>query len=86
MAQKLITKDYIDERFHAFRAEMHEMTNTFTANMEAFYELRTKHHTGGLKEGFKEEMKIAVDQVKSIYDKTNAHDARLCKLEELCYK
>jgi hypothetical protein len=86
MPEKPITKEYFEKRFRQYQSDMHIMTTTAMSNMRAFYAEEAMRDMGALKEGFQEKVQVALDQVKSIDNKTDDHDLRICKLEELCYK
>ena len=86
MTRKPITKEYFDDRFREYQGDMHTMTLMLMDNMKAYYLEEAERHMGALKEGFIDEMRGTKDQVKSMTEKTDAQELRLCKLEEICYK
>jgi len=83
MIEKPITKKYFDDRFREYQGDMHTVALMLMDNMRAYYLEEAQRHMGALKEGFIDESKSTKDQVKSLGEKTERLEARLCKIEEM---
>jgi hypothetical protein len=80
--EKYITKEYFNKRFQEFKSDFHVFTQVLQGNIEAYYLGESSRQNGALQENFRSDLQVALDQVKSVTDKTNDHERRICKIEK----
>jgi hypothetical protein len=71
----------IDRQFLQLRSDMHIMMVTALENAKIYHDEKMSREMGALREGFRDEVQVALDQTQALTEKAENHESRLCKLE-----
>ena len=81
-----VTKEYVNAKIcdtvEKLKFDFHEFTRVLQDKTETHYLRETTERTAAMREGFRDELQVTFDQVKSITDKTDNHERRICTMEK----
>jgi hypothetical protein len=84
--KEFVTKEYFNKEIHdtiqELKSDFHEFARILHDNADAHYTRKLMRQTTALEEGFADKLQVAFDQVKSVTDKTEGHEQRICILEK----
>jgi hypothetical protein len=73
----------MDKQFLQLRSDMHIMLTTALENAKIYHDEKMSREMGTLQEGFSDTVQVALDQSKALTEKSENHEDRLCKLEDI---
>ena len=71
----------IMRQFLQLRSDMHIMLITALDNAKIYHDEKMTREMGALREGFRDDVQVALGQTKALTEKAEDHEDRLCKLE-----